>query len=108
MKSDGEFLFTDVNVNGQFSISENKITSLEGCPVKVNESFVCSINKELHSLKGAPIYVGKHFMCNSTGITSLDGCPKEVGGDFVCYNNKREFTIEEVRRVCNVHGSIIV
>ena len=42
--------------------------------------FLCSINK-LTTLEGAPIKVGGDFNCYSNQLTSLEGAPKEVGGN---------------------------
>ncbi len=62
-------------VNGLFSIKENGLTTLEGCPKYVDGNFICSFNK-LTSLVGAPQYVGGTFSCNGNSLTTLDGCPK--------------------------------
>jgi hypothetical protein len=71
-------------VNGYFDCSNNLLTSLKGCPKEVKGSFYCSRNK----------------------LTSLEGCPKVVKGNFYCYGNPRKFTIEDVRKVCDVKGRI--
>jgi len=52
--------------NGDFSCSNNKLTSLVGAPSSVSGDFNCSRNK----------------------LTSLVGAPSSIGGDFYCYNNK--------------------
>ena len=74
-------------VFGDFSCSNNELTSLDGCPKEVGGDFYCNNNK-LTSLDGSPKEVGGDFNCDNNELTSLDGCPKEVGGDFNCYNNK--------------------
>lgn len=53
--SDLTKIFTpDCEFNGNLSISwSNYLTSLEGCPEKVN-NFECSINPNLNSIEGAP------------------------------------------------------
>ena len=93
-------------VNDSFDCSENKLTSLRGCPKEVGGDFICSRNN-LTSLEGAPKEVGG-FDCSFNKLTSLRGVPKEVGGDFYCSNNKVQFTEEDVRKVCNVKGKIFV
>ena len=67
-------------VSGRFWCSNNKLTSLEGCPVEVGGWFDCSKNK----------------------LISLKGAPKEVGGWFDCTNNKVKFTKDDIIAVCNV------
>ena len=74
------------NVSGNFNCGMNKLTSLEGCPVKVGGFFDCSYNK-LTSLEGCPTEVGGYFSCGYNELVSLLGCPR-VGGDFNCCRNK--------------------
>ena len=76
-----------VTIEGNFSCSGNKLTSLEGAPKEVGGNFDCSRN-QLTSLKGAPEKVGGDFSCFENQLTSLEGAPKEVGGDFSCYINR--------------------
>ena len=49
-----------------------------------------------------------YFYCSSNQLTSLEGCPQSVGGGFYCSGNKKKFTIEEVRKLCNVKREIVV
>lgn len=93
-------------VDGFFNCSFNKLTSLEGSPEKVKGGFYCGSN-QLTSLEGAPKEVDD-FYCNNNQLISLKGAPKKVGGDFYCSNNKVQFTEEDVRKVCNVKHKIIV
>ncbi|MEO6303927.1 MAG: hypothetical protein ABIP51_12225, partial [Bacteroidia bacterium] len=74
------------SVGGNFVCFNNKLTSLEGCPVSVGNVFVCSNNK-LTSLKGCPTSVGGYFNCSYNKLTSLEGCPTSVGGSFNCSSN---------------------
>ena len=63
-----------VDVDGNVSISDKKISVL---PVKfknVTGYFDCSLNK-LTSLKGAPREVGRSFYCFKNKLTSLEGAP---------------------------------
>ena len=75
--------------------------------VKVTGTFDCYGNK-LTSLVGAPSSVGQHFNCYGNKLTSLAGAPASVGGNFYCHRNDIQFTIEQVRAVCNVTGAIYV
>ena len=95
--------------DGNLDFSYKKLTKI---PIKFNKisgSFVCSIN-EITSLKGCPKEVGKHFNCGGNKLTSLHSAPKEVGGDFSCsYQiNGHKFTIDDVKKVCDVKGDIYV
>ena len=83
------------------------LKSLNGCPKKL-ECFHCASCTSLKSLKGGPEVVGMIFNCRFTSITSLEGAPKEVGIRFICNGCKTTFTEEDVRKVVNVKGDIIV
>jgi hypothetical protein len=75
-----------VEVGGSFDCRENALTSLEGCPKKVGENFDCEANR-LNSLLGCPLNIIGFFDCSSNKLTSLVGCPTVVGGHFQCSNN---------------------
>ena len=92
-------------VKGYFDCYSTHLTSLKGAPRIVERGFCCSHN-ELTSLKGAPEKVKWDFDCSNNKLTSLKGVPKEVGGDFYCRKNTTKFTETDVRKVCNVKGSI--
>ena len=79
--------FSKVVVNGYFVCDYNKLTSLEGVPIKVGRSFNCS-NNQLTSLENAPSEVGGDFDCSSNQITSLKGAPIKVGKSFNCCDNQ--------------------
>jgi len=74
-------------VEVHFSCNDNQLTTLEGAPRKVGESFYC-YNNQLTSLEGAPQKVGGSFYCNDNQLTTLEGAPREVGEDFWCENNQ--------------------
>lgn len=69
-----------------FDCSNNKLTSLEGAPAKV-DSFDCSYNK-LTSLNGAPLRTTGFFDCSGNMIASLSGAPSHIGGCFFCASNE--------------------
>ena len=94
-------------VAGNFWCSFNNLTSLEGAPEIVHGDFVCSFNN-LTSLEGAPKHVGKDFSCSRNKLITLKGAPKEVEGNFYCNDNSKRFTEEEVRKLVNVKGIVIV
>jgi hypothetical protein len=73
-------------VTGHFSCSQNKLKSLEGCPISVGGNFYCYNNK-LTSLECSPIYVGGDFCCDDNKLSSLEDCPKYIGGTFLCDEN---------------------
>jgi|GEM_PF-4873450 len=93
-------------VDGNFNCFRNNLTSLIGAPKKVG-AFECSQNK-LSSLVGAPQTVDGNFLCVDNNLTSLSGAPKLVSGDFYCYDNKKNFTVDDVKDVSNVKGTIII
>ena len=91
-----------------FDYCDKGLTSLPNdIPKYISGDFSCSNNK-LTSLQYAPKYVGGDFFCDYNKLTSLQYAPKYVGGDFFCSNNTKQFTKEEVRAVCNVKGNIFV
>ena len=73
-------------VTGLFSCYRNQLTSLEGSPQTIGESFWCE-NNRLISLEGSPQTVGGSFYCDNNRLTSLEGGPQTVGWSFnCCYN----------------------
>jgi hypothetical protein len=95
-------MFDDVNISNM---------DLEELPDLSNDivlhNFDCSKNN-LKSLKGSPERVGSIFNCSFNDITSLDGAPKEVGKYFICAQRGENFTEEDVKKVSNVKGRIIL
>ena len=85
-----------------------KLESLEGCPKEVGWNFYCFQCPKLESLKGAPQKIGGDFWCNNcSNLKSLEGCPKYVGEGFWCYGSSKQFTIDDVKKICKVKGIII-
>lgn len=66
---------------GSYLDSEERLTSLKGCPNYVGGDFSCCANF-LTTLEGCPNYVGGDFDCRSNLLTTLEFSPKNVGGDF--------------------------
>ena len=75
------------NVSDSFYCSQNRLTSLEGCPKYVGGVFSCMRNR-LTSLEGCPEYVGEFFDCSDNEITSFKGSPDKIHYGFSCSNNK--------------------
>ena len=74
-----------INVNGSAGLCK-KLGDMKKLPVKFGKvlySFDCSENK-LTTLDGCPKYVGGNFYCYGNNLTTVEGCPKYVGGDLVC------------------------
>jgi len=72
-----------VDVNGNVFLYR-ELGNMEKLPVKfgkVSGFFTCSENK-LTTLEGCPNYVGGDFNCLDNKLISLEGCPSYIGGDF--------------------------
>ncbi len=73
-------------ISGFFDCSNNKLTSLEGCPNYVGDFFDCSNNK-LTSLEGSPDRVIGSFVCSKNKLISLKGLPIIIENNFISSNN---------------------
>jgi hypothetical protein len=75
-------------VSGDFWLSGNNLTSLEGSPERVGGYLICS-NNNLTSLEGSPKWIGGDFWCNNNNIYTFEGIPDytHIGGTFYCFNN---------------------
>jgi len=56
------------DVDGYFSISNNEMTSLRGCPIHVNRDFYCAQNR-LETFEYAPTYVGGDFFVTRNKVS---------------------------------------
>jgi hypothetical protein len=75
-------------VNGHFHCSNNNLTSLKGCPVRVGNEFYCNYNR-LTSLQYSPQYVESgNFSCGMNKIESLQYCTELIRSNFYCGYNK--------------------
>ena len=84
-------------VNGYFACSDNNLTSLKGCPVRVGNEFYC-YNNQLTSLQYSPQYMENgDFSCRMNKIESLQYCTELIRGNFWCYNNKLT-SLEQIGR----------
>lgn len=73
-------------VKGSFNCSHNKLTSLEGSPIK-SKTFDCSYN-DLETLLHCPSEIENYFDCSYNALTSLQHGPKHVGDFYSCRYNK--------------------
>lgn len=65
------------SISGYFDCSDNKLTTLKGCPKLIDGFFDCS-NNELISLKHGPIKVGSFYNCYNNKLTDLSHLPKVI------------------------------
>lgn len=71
------------------SLTDNKITSLKGCPEVIHKDFFCHKN-ELESLRFGPNNVGNYYSVDDNKLKSLKYMPKEVPYIFQCRDNLLE------------------
>lgn len=88
-------------VSGTFTISNNKINSLEGSPYYVGGDFDISMNK-IESFKFSPDEVEGTVYASSNKFKSLEFMPSEIKYDFIVYNNP----LKELDSVSNIEGDI--
>ena len=88
----------NVEIEGGFSCSFNKLTTLKNCPQVIGGSFYCSLNN-LTSLEGCAKNIGSNFWCINNLLISLEGCPKIIGGIFCCYGNKVKLELRDYMKV---------
>jgi hypothetical protein len=79
-KSLTELPLTFNRIEGYFDCSNNKLTTLKGCPRWVDSDFNCDDNR-LTSLEFSPDYVGGYFSCEYNNLTD-NYCDTEIGGWF--------------------------
>jgi hypothetical protein len=94
---------------GDLDLSDMNLTVLPEIlkDITVGGNFFC-FNNNLTSLENCPKTVGENFGCSSNSLNSLTGAPTSVGGNFNCRNNTVQFTVQDVRAVCDVKESIFV
>ena len=106
--ADGKY---EVSSSNNITVENKKITSLTNKSfiwTTVDGDFDCSDCKSLKSLEGAPKEVENFSCTNCTSLKSLEGASKEVYGDFLCSYCGIKFTTDDVKKVSNVKGNIIV
>ena len=78
-------------VNGFINFSSNRLTSLEGSPIEINNSFWCNFNR-LTSFEFAPKIIRGGFDCENNNIKTFEHFPSYIKYYFCCDDNP----IEEV------------
>lgn len=79
-------------IAGNFDISNNDLKVLRGCPTEC-DSFNCSNNPGLRTLRGGPIIVDV-YNCSNNNLTALTGSPN-CCVQFVANNNPRLTSLKE-------------
>lgn len=77
------------HADGDIMCAHNYLTSLKGCPSRIEKDFYCD-NNELTSLEFAPSYVVGDFYAYNNKITSLHNIHKQIkhiGGFLSLENN---------------------
>ena len=92
---------------GSFQCTFNKIRTLLGGPSIVNGDYLVD-NNNLIDLKGAPVIVNGDFNCSNNPLCSIKHLPKVITGSLICFNTKKQFTIEQIKAICKIHGNIIL
>ena len=67
-------------VDGDFIVSDNRLTSLEGSPTDV-EGSVFAARNQLETLEGGPVMVDGDFKVDNNKLKNLKGLPKHITGD---------------------------
>jgi len=67
-------------VDGDFIVSNNRLTSLEGSPTDV-EGSVFAARNQLETLEGGPVMVDGDFKVDNNKLKNLKGLPKDITGD---------------------------
>jgi hypothetical protein len=110
--------FAHARINSQWTIDTKDVvipqgkTLYEGIPEYIQFN-ICDGNfllrdNQIKSMTGCPKIVRGDFMVDGNKLEDLDGCPEEVKGDFFIKRNNKKFTIDEIKKICNVGGRISV
>lgn len=99
-----EIPFRIKSVLGSFDISENKLTSLQGCPEIVEFFFKCTKNL-LNTLEGGPKEIcygfSEDYDCSDNpNLISLKGMAQKIKGGIVAQNCKLS-TLDGMPEVCD-------
>lgn len=98
-----------VDIKGDFIVTEKYDFDIPDY-IQINivdGDFICE-DCHLKSLIGGPKIVKGGFYVKSNDIENLNGSPIIVEHDYNIRDNKRSFTIDEIRKVCEVGGKIFV
>lgn len=76
-------------VCGVFNLVTKNLTTLENCPKRVDDTFICEGNS-LTTLKGTPMYVKNYYNIRRNKLTTLDYFPKYIGTSILISRIKLE------------------
>lgn len=94
-------------VEGTFSIIDSNIVTLQNCPVKVGEDYIC-FNNKLKSLEYAPSNIKGSFDCGANPLENINGLPKLIGGNLYLPSHlKDKYTREEISKISEIKGKIL-
>ena len=100
-----DFIKENYKGTGELKINLIKDKYIVNCNKRVEVK-----NKNIKSLTNVFFEWGEvngFFSCSYCDkLQSLEGSPKKVGGSFRCKNCGEQFTVEDVKEVCKVKGSI--
>jgi hypothetical protein len=87
-------------IKGYFTVINNQLTSLRGCPKEVNGFFSCENNK-LKSLEYAPKKISGTFNCSYNLISKIDELPDGIKIRVEVNNNAVRFTKKQITKLLN-------
>ena len=82
--------YKDLEMNyqsGDLDITNNLITSLDGCPQHITGDFLC-VNNGLTSLAGGPQIIDKSYDCTDNQLTDLTGCASYISAELHIRGNR--------------------
>jgi hypothetical protein len=109
--------FSRARINSEWTIDTKEVVIPQNKAIyEIPEDIqfnICSGNffirdNYLKSMNGCPKIVKGDFMVDGNKLVNLDGCPEEVSGDFYIKKNENKFTVDEIKKICNVGGRIVV
>jgi len=88
------------SVKGYFTVINNQLTSLRGCPKEVNGFFSCENNK-LKSLEYAPKKISGTFNCSHNLISKINKLPDGIKIRVEVNDNAVKFRKEQIMKLLN-------
>ncbi len=96
---------TNQSIKNSINVKSKFLTSLEGCPEKIQGYFTCE-NNELTSLKGRPKYLTGTFNC--TKNKNLKNVKEQIIKNqikaFSYYTDEGEFTFHKIKEEFEEYG----
>ena len=99
-----------IDVNGDFIITDDYNIPEFPDYIKFNicKGYLICNGRHLKSLIGCPKIVKGDFYAADNKIENLNGSPEIVEGDYYIRGNNREFTEDEIRKICEVGGKVMI